>query len=304
MAFLHHQPLAAQHAAHPVKLMLGAEVRQSGITETLKHGLFSICRIYAIGRLHFMANKRVLTLLVLVGSVVAADIYTRTPLDVPAAALMPEMPAATRTAVLVVHGSVDSDNPQFPLLVQRLEAHFATAGKPDVAVRFLNWSPWSDTRARAAATAEQLGSELGKQFATLAQLDELQLVVHSSGAYVADSLCESYRANAAAAARVTMVFLDPFQLRGLLDFRDGARNHGRCADFALAVINTDDPAPTTSAALAQAWNIDITALPHPAGFTRNGHYWPVRYYLDYLPGLEHEPLPPSHEIYPRGGITD
>jgi len=242
------------------------------------------------------------------------ELYTRMPLDAPATLLTPAIPSNTRTVALVVHGSVDGDNPQFPAIVARLEAHYAAAGETDVAVRFLRWSPWSDQRLRAAATAEQLGGRLGEQIARLRALENLHLVVHSSGAFVADALCESYRRNLVGsaagdppsrrAARVTMVFLDPFQLRGFVDWRNGTRNHGRCADFALAIINTDDPAPTTNSPLLQAWNIDVTAHKGASAIERNGHYWPPQYYLEFLPGLEREPLELSHERHPRGGVLN
>ena len=71
----------------------------------------------------------------------------------------------------------------------------------------------------------------------------------------------------------------------------------------MAVINTDDVAPATNAPLANAWNIDVTAQPGRATFPRNGHYWPLRYYLDVLPGLASEPLESSHQRYPRGALV-
>jgi hypothetical protein len=254
-----------------------------------------------------MKKRIAVALLLVVATVVAGfEVYTRLPLDVPAAALLPDVPADARLVVLVVHGSVDADNPQFPAIVARIAKHYADAGVTGVAVRYLRWAPWSDHRLRAVATARRLGRQLGPMLAVLPGLEELRLVVHSSGAYVADALCESYRGAAAArgrAARVTMAFIDPFQLRGLLDFRDGARNHGRCADFAFAVINTDDAAPSTNAPLARAWNIDVTAHPGRARFERNGHYWPLEYYLGFLPGLERAPLEPSHARYPRGAVV-
>lgn len=253
----------------------------------------------------------VLALLVL--AVVAMELYTRTPIDVPVTAIDLDIPATAVKAVIVVHGSVDADNPQFTLLVQRLAQHVEVTGEPDAVVRYLRWSPYSDQRLRAAATAELLGARLGERLAKQDSLRELLLIVHSSGAYVADSLCESFRRGRRAAGdgspgkgssvRIDAVFLDPFQLRGFLDFRHGARNHGRCADFALAILNTDDPAPATNAPLAHAWNIDVTAHPGRAALDRNGHYWPPQYYLTYLPGLLSEPLVLAHQRYPRGGLV-
>lgn len=251
-------------------------------------------------------RKAAVALLVVATIVTGMEFYTRMPLDVQLPEPGLSLPGDTRVALIVVHGSADGDNPLFPQIVTRIRAHYAAAGRNEVAVRFLHWAPWSDQRLRAVATAEQLGSRLGMLLASYDQLQEVQLITHSSGAYVADALCESFRQGRPAqpqAARVTMVFLDPFQLHGFVDWRHGRRNHGRCADFALAVINTDDDAPASNAPLANAWNIDVTGHPGRASFTRNGHYWPLQYYHDVLPGIVSAPFEPSHLLYPRGALV-
>jgi hypothetical protein len=251
--------------------------------------------------------KRAAIILLILATIVAGmEIYTRLPVEVPQRTAAPELPTDARIVVIVAHGSVDGDNPLFPEIVMRMRNRLAASGRKDVAVHFLHWAPWSDQRLRAVATAEQLGTRLGHHLARHAPLEELQIVTHSSGAYVADALCTSYRQGIAAdsrTARVTMVFLDPFQLHGFVDWRHGARNHGRCADFAIAVINTDDIAPATNVPLENAWNIDVTAQPDRATFPRNGHYWPLQYYRDVLPGLVSEPLESSHQRYPRGALV-
>lgn len=251
-------------------------------------------------------KKIAITLFVMVTIVAGMELYTRMPLEVSLPALAFDLPPDARVAVIVAHGSADGENPQFPEIITRIRTHYAATGRSDVAVRFLYWAPWSDNRLRAVATAEQLGTQVGKLLAAHEGLQELQLITHSSGAYIADALCKSYHRNLPAqthAARVTMVFLDPFQLHGFIDWRHGARNHGRCADFAVAVINTDDIAPATNTPLENAWNIDVTANPGRATFKRNGHYWPLQYYHDLLPGMVSEPLATSHLRYPRGAVV-
>lgn len=250
---------------------------------------------------------RTLIAVLLATAVVASmEFYTRLPVEVPRQALELDLPADARVIVLVAHGSADGENPQFPAIVTRIRDHYASIGQTGVAVRFLHWAPWSDQRLRAVATAEALGHRLGGILAAHESLEELQLITHSSGAYIADALCDSYRRQRPANLPTTalkMVFLDPFQLHGFVDWRHGARNHGRCADFAAAIINTDDMAPATNIPLENAWNIDVTAHPGRATFPRNGHYWPVQYYLDRLPGLVDPPLEASHSRYPRGTVV-
>jgi hypothetical protein len=239
----------------------------------------------------------VVLLVTILAGIMGLEIYTRTPQAVRAPAL--DLPADITRLVLIVHGSVDGDNPQFPAIASALEVRHA--GEPGVAVRYLRWEPWSDLRLRAAASAQQLGSQLGGQLAGQ-PLERIDLVVHSSGSYTADALCESYRTAVASPTRIQMVFLDPFQIGGFVDWSHGARTHGRCADFALSVLNTDDPAPATNRPLRHAFNLDVTAHPAREGYGRNGHYWPVEYFLRFMvgPGGLADGL--SHAQYPRGGM--
>ena len=215
--------------------------------------------------------------LALVTAIAGLEIYCRTPLDFELPSL--DLPSQN-SMTLVFHGSVDADNPLFP----RLLAALAATGRT---VRYIRRDPWSDTRLRAAASAQQAGTQVAEQLmAHLARRSpgsgetlDLELVAHSSGAYVLDALCERLRARTKTPLRVRMIFLDPFQIHGFVDWTHGARQHGRCADHAVAVINTDDPAPATNRPLSRARNVDVTADPRRADFTENGHYWPVEYLI-------------------------
>jgi hypothetical protein len=247
----------------------------------------------------FIARLAGVLAVVLAVGVAGLELYTWLPVGERTPPV--EVPAGTTRLVLVIHGAGDEDNPLLPAIVTDLEARFA--GSPGTAVRYLRWDPESDQRLRAAATARDMGLRLGRQLAARAGLTELHLVAHSVGTFMPDAICEAWRAYAPAPAHIVMVLLDPFQIRGFADWGWGARNHGRCADFALAVINTDDPAPATNRPLAQAWNLDVTADPARAGFDRNGHYWPVRYYRDHLLALQPELARWNHATRPRGAVS-
>ena len=229
---------------------------------------------------------------------VALEIYARQPVRAPAPAL--DLPPGVSTLVLVIHGSGDANSPLLAEIVAGLTTRFRDV--PDAAVRFVRWSPASDQRLRAAATAQATGSRLGAMLAGVGSLRELHLIAHSSGTFMPDAICGALRAGNPAPARVTMVLLDPFQIRGFADWTWGARQHGRCADFTLAVINTDDPAPSTNVTLEQAFNLDVTAHPERAAFTRNGHYWPVQYYRDHLVAQEPEIGLRTHATEARGAV--
>jgi len=225
------------------------------------------------------------------------EIWTRQAVGEATPAL--DLPPAVGTVVLVIHGAGDADNPLMPVIVAGLADRFADDS--GVAVRYLRWSPESDERLRAAATAQAVGQRVGAGLAALGTVRELHLVAHSVGAFMPDAICRELRA-LPAPPRITMVFLDPFQISGFVDWGWGARHHGECADFALAVMNLDDPAPATNRPLQQAWNLDVTADPARAGFDRNGHYWPVRYYLDHLLGQQPAMAGWSHADRPRGEV--
>lgn len=236
--------------------------------------------------------------LALVAGLAVMEIYTRVPVGerLPALDLTPGATAV----VLVIHGAGDADDPLVPDLLRGLEAAFGH--RSDVAVRYLRWSPESDQRLRAAATAQAVGARVGEALAGLPAVRDLHLVAHSVGAFMPDAICRAYRRQAARPARVTMVLLDPFQIGGFLDWGWGARHHGECADFALAVINTEDPAPATNRPLANTFNLDVTGDPARERFERNGHYWPIRYYLDHLLVEQPALAARSHAEWPRGAV--
>jgi len=211
------------------------------------------------------------------------EAWTRQPVARPVPAL--DLPSGVQTLVLVIHGSADADNPLLAEIVAALADRYRDV--PGAAVRFVRWAPESDERLRAAATARAVGRDLGTVLAGLPALRDLTLVAHSSGAFMPDAICAAWRQGRQGPARVTMTLLDPFQIDGFVDWTYGAREQGGCADFALAVINTDDPAPATNRFLGRAWNLDVTAHPGRATFDRNGHYWPLRYYRDFL--LDQQP---------------
>jgi hypothetical protein len=212
-----------------------------------------------------------------------------------------DLPEDVSTLVLVIHGSADADNPLLAEIVSGLAARYRDV--PGAAVRFVRWAPESDERLRAAATAQAVGARLGATLAGTGSLRELQLIAHSSGTFMPDAICSAFRAASEGPARITMTLLDPFQIRGFVDWTYGAREHGRCADFTLAVINTDDPAPATNRPLARAWNLDVTGHPERAIFTRNGHYWPLQYYRDYLLGRQLEVAGWNWADHPRGAVA-
>jgi hypothetical protein len=249
-----------------------------------------------------MRPKHIAALLAMAAGIVVAGGEGWTRIPVPTSDVTLDLPGDVGTLVLVIHGSADVNDPLLAAIVSDLETRYRNI--PGSAVRFLRWAPQSDQRLRAAATAQALGREIGVKLAGRRSLRDLQFIAHSAGAFMPDAICAAYRqANAGQpATRISMVLLDPFQIHGFVDWSYGARKHGQCADFALAVINTDDPAPATNRPLAHAFNLDVTAAPGGAGFQPNGHYWPLQYYRDHLLPDQPQIARRSHDAYPRGAV--
>ena len=232
--------------------------------------------------------------LAIVGLLVALEAYTRWP----SGASAPPVPVApgTRELVLLVHGSFGREEPGMRALERRFRE--LAAERPGVQIVRFGWSPASDNILRAGPRGIAIGARLGAQLAGAPQLVRLHLVAHSAGAYLLDPLCESWRAargrtatGATAAGiaewatpglQVRMTFLDPIGLRGLFERGWGAGALGRCADDAVAYINTDDAAPATDRVLRHARTVDVTAARVAAGYRGDAHRWPIEYYRERL----------------------
>jgi len=223
------------------------------------------------------------------------EAYTRAPADPDVAPL--NFAADTQNVVLLFHGTRGRDEPYLTEIGQR----FAAAADPQTAVLKFIWSPYSDNQFRARAHATVIGERIGTQLSSLPRLEHIRLIAHSAGAYILDPLCEAYKAAAKQPADIEMTLIDPIGIKGAWDFAYGYRNHGRCADFAAAYINTDDPTPGTNAPLQNAYNFDVTAADGHEQFSDGGHRWPLKYYLDRLTSADMQSGMRSHAEFPRGG---
>lgn len=231
---------------------------------------------------------------------VALEIYMRWPSGAELPSL--NLAADTRYVVLLIHGSGGANEPTFVEIEQRFQEAFADdAG---VAVIRLIWAP-HDNRRRSFAHGQRLGAAIGRELATLSELKDIRMIAHSAGAYFLDPICEAYRAqtNANPPAFIEMTFLDGIGIAGGWDFDWGYRNHGRCADFARSIYTANDPAPGHNEPYDHAHNIDVTESLARHDFDRPGHYYPIRYFLDYLIADEVQPRQRSHAVLPRGEVV-
>ena len=222
-------------------------------------------------------RRLVIALIVLMAACVILDFYTRLPATFDVAPLY--LDPATHSVVLLFHGRLGENEPTLLALDEKLR--LLARAQPDTSALLYVWAPYSDPRFRSQANGEHIGEALGAELATLPKLESVHLIGQSSGAFLLDPICETYR-KAGGRARIVITYLDPMGFRGGFDPWWGSRHYGACADYAEAFINTDDWAMGTNYVLRNAWNVDVTASAKPAGYADGGHRWPMRYYLDQL----------------------
>ena len=225
---------------------------------------------------------------------VGLELYARAPAYPIVAPL--DVPAGTRVLGVLFHGSGGGGEPK-PLPVAQHPREMARAG-PGGAT-----GPYSDSRLRARANGLVVGAALGREAATVAGLDVVHLVGHSAGAFPVTAFCDAYRAAASPRARLVLTYLDPIGFSGAFDPGWGARHYGGCADYAEAVISTDDAVPATNTPLAAAWNVDVTRDAGRAAAGLDGHVWPVRWYLERLAPADVAGEGYDHAARPRGAVT-
>jgi len=226
-----------------------------------------------------------------------AEIYCRIPDQFKITKV--DIPKNTQTLVLLFHGSNDHLNPELKAIAYKFKIHLNSSLNAHV-INY-NWSHAS-SYLRASANTMKIGDILGSEISNLKKLKHIRLIGHSAGAFIADSLCQSYR-NLGGDAHIEINFLDPFSLRGFSDINYGVRSFGKCANFSSSIINTDDSAPTTNTILKNAWNLDVTNLDYPKDFKRTGHYFPPLYYLLSMNEDNTKMGIKNHNIYPRGDIV-
>lgn len=235
----------------------------------------------------------------LVVGIALFDAYARQPADFAVTPL--RLDPATRSAILLFHGSGGRDEPTLSALEARARELLGTGN--GVTVRRYDWSPYSDARFRAAVNGDHVGRALGAELARLPALESVRFIAHSAGAYIPGAACEALRAAAPRPVRVDITYLDPIGFHGVLDAGWGVRNFGTCGDYVEAIINTDDPAPATNTPLENAWNLDVTDAAGKSAFAAGGHRWPVQYYLMNVTAGVLQPGAHHHATRPRGVVA-
>jgi len=209
-----------------------------------------------------------------------------------------QIPENTQTLVLLFHGSNDHQNQELKSIKDNFTKYlnfFETAK-----VINYDWS-YASSYLKASANTMKIGRAIGIEISNLKNIKNIRLITHSAGAFIAESLCNSYKANGGS-AHIETTFLDPFNLRGFSDFNYGVRNFGKCSNFSSSIINTDDGVPTTNTMLKNSWNIDITNLNKPINFKEKGHYFPPFYYLLSMNEDIVKMNNRRHKEYPRGEV--
>ena len=227
-------------------------------------------------------------------------------------------PAARDGVVLVVHGGLGDTPARWPgALLRAVAASDARHGRARLA-RAVDWAHLSARSLCAPAAGARAGAALGRALAAL-QRDQgwvdgaappVHLVAHSVGSFVIDVFARAY-AEARGPSRVKLTFLDPFCLRGLLDWWYGLHHFGAVGARGGVehFFNADDPVPTTNVPLRCAdVAVDVTGSDQRAAWLareRSGdgggdyarwygvgrrilHWWPCAWYIDNFDALQAE----------------
>jgi len=248
-----------------------------------------------------MKRGRIVLGLVVVftAAALSTDYYARR--EVPLTVESLKVDSDVRNLVVIVHGRGDSaeDWPsdlkqRFTSLVKDMRGWHIIA---------YDWYPHALSSLRAAADGAVIGRQLGKELASLDHLTQIHLIGHSVGSFLIDELCRSYKAHASNPAYVHMTFLDPFCMQGTIHWKYGLAHFGEKGDFTEAYINTDDPVPTTNAALRYAYNYDVTQTAGRKAFEGELHWWPIDYYIDHLDSAYFKESGRTHATLRRGEVT-
>lgn len=171
---------------------------------------------------------------------------------------------------------------------------------PGIIVCEYDWSAYCGDTLRAPYNAQRVGSHIGRELSKLPGLKRIHLIGVSVGAFAADSAVATFRAaasNMAPKLSIKTTFLDPFTARGIAGLVHpasayGVNRFGSEADEAVAVINTDDPVPSTSLPCRSCRNYDVTGAAAREQFTLlpgdSLHSWPCGWF-----GLRKGVLPSS-----------
>ena len=232
--------------------------------------------------------------------------------------LIPAKPPGVKNLVFVTHGWQAVElNPAGPPsqpwmvemtndIVQQLVASGQSSDWQIEAYYWL-WDAWTVSPDTALNTARNIGTQLGKQFATQGY-QRVHLIAHSAGAGLIQAIVDQLK-SAPNPPIVQETFLDPFTGR----FRQGRSEYGRGADWAddyfvidltdvASVLLLDAPG-STSGQLDWAYNVDVggtldAILPvqyivgngiagsTPSVNTTPSHGSPIAFYVDSINGVE------------------
>lgn len=238
----------------------------------------------------------------LVGApLLGSEIYARLPPVWAPSSLPPlSVPKETDELILILPGAGGPD-----ANTKRIVAALSSSSSNVVAE--YDWQPFCGDTLRAPYNAQRVGEHIGRELGRLAELRRVHLVGVSVGAFVADRAVDSYaRSGGTSRAATRLTLLDPFTARGLPGLARpatayGIARFGRAADEAVALINTDDPVPSTSLPLRHCRNLDVTAAAARESFVPlpgdSLHSWPCAWF-----GLNRGVLPREAERVARGGV--
>ena len=207
-------------------------------------------------------------------TVVAAG-YMHIPLQQKALAPV-EIPPNTTAITISIHGLRDTTDSWASPLTSQLASQAQSDSHHFLA---FDWNPYSQNFLRCSVDGKSIGYKLGKQMSTNPTLEQVELVAHSCGSFVALGICDALKDHRAG-IEVKTVYLDPVSIYGGFFWKYGLGNFGACADTSEAYIDTGDKVPGSNQALEHSTTYDVTQARIKAGYTGSPHVWPTIYYQE------------------------
>jgi hypothetical protein len=160
----------------------------------------------------------------------------------------------------------------------------------------VDWSLDASRRMKAPARGYSVGFTAGSAAAELyagRKLPELRLIAHSAGAWLAQGFidgmlqgidCADVASAGACPVSLSLVLLDPFSARSILEPFSGARmlGAGLSGSRVTTYYTTRDPVPFTAGNVSRGEIIDLTGLLEETEDPVDAHWQVIEYYTDRL----------------------
>jgi hypothetical protein len=202
-------------------------------------------------------NAKTIFLIILIGLETSTEIFARIPQRVIYGSTPQHLQNIGKQNVVLIFPGAGGPDQNTESLKKQIEITDKKKSIHDRKVYVYNWLKWRGNFIRASFDSQKVGQEVCTDLGQR-DISSLHVIGISVGAFAADSCAKAYKATKSNTGKVRLTFLDPFTSKGIFGYGWGNKYFGRSADYVENYINTDDPVPSTSDPLQEAYNFDVT----------------------------------------------